>query len=120
MSLAPKSKKIPELIILEFVSANNTIILASNNINDTDDIIFNNYFDPLTLFIYLIALYILTVLLQYSERPRTERSVWQTGRKSVRLLNVRISKVRFSSVVSLDCFRYKGDHKNYFLLYKMT
>ena len=33
--------------------------------------------------------------LKYSERPRTERSVYQTGRKSVRLSIVQLSNVRF-------------------------
>ena len=46
----------------------------------------------------------------YSEAPNTERSVWQTELKSVRLLNVRILNVRFVRFIfsaKIDRFIYK-------------
>ena len=34
----------------------------------------------------------------YSKRPKTGRPVWQTGRKSVWISNIRLSDVRFASI----------------------
>ena len=40
---------------------------------------------------------------EYSHAPRTGRLVWQTGRKSVRILNVRISNVGLVNLTASGC-----------------
>ena len=59
----------------------------------------------------------------YSERPKTERSIWKTEQNLVWLSDVRISDrraVRFVLYKKLGGFGYKGGHKNLFFNIKRS